>query len=171
MIKINYNRGLKLISSCSIVCIRIYIAPTLRFHSHILSEDAGYPPLMHEVSVVTSLVDAVIAELGKYKVEKVNSVTAVIGDLTNLGEEQMAFAYEIVTRGTILEGSEFIVEHEPIELRCDSCGYWGPAKILTDPDFDTHSIPVLACPECGGHVQVTKGQSCTIRCMDIEEAD
>ena len=50
---------------------------------------------MHEVSVVTSLVDAVIAELGKYKVEKVNSVTAVIGDLTNLGEEQMAFAYEI----------------------------------------------------------------------------
>ena len=37
---------------------------------------------MHEVSVVTSLVDAVIAELGKYRVEKVNSVTAVIGDLT-----------------------------------------------------------------------------------------
>ena len=50
---------------------------------------------MHEVSVVTSLVDAVIAELGKYKVEKVNSVTAVIGDLINSGEEQMAFAYEI----------------------------------------------------------------------------
>ncbi len=44
---------------------------------------------MHEVSVVSSLVNAVIDELAKYKVTKVHSVTAVIGDLTNLGEEQM----------------------------------------------------------------------------------
>ena len=42
---------------------------------------------MHEVSVVSSLVDAIISELSKYKVLKVNSVTAVVGDLTNLGEE------------------------------------------------------------------------------------
>lgn len=126
---------------------------------------------MHEVSVVASLVDAVIRELEKYDVLKVNSVTVTIGDLTNLGEEQMRFAYEIVTRDTILEGSEFIVEHEPIELRCDSCGYEGPAKVLTDPDFETHSIPILACPECGGHVQVVKGQTCAVKCMDIEEVE
>ena len=122
---------------------------------------------MHEVSVVTSLVDAVIAELQKYNVIKVNSVTVVIGDLTNLGEEQMSFAYDIVTQG----GSEFIVEHEPIELECWDCGYKGPANVLTDPDFDTHSIPILACPECGGKVTVTSGQSCMVKCMDIEEAD
>ena len=102
---------------------------------------------MHEVSVVTSLVDAVIAEPARYRADKINNVTAVC-DLTNLGEEQMAFAYEIVPRGTILE-FEFIVEHEPVEPRCDSCGYWGPAKILTNPDFDTYSIPVLSYPECG----------------------
>jgi hydrogenase nickel incorporation protein HypA/HybF len=126
---------------------------------------------MHEVSVVATLVDAVIKELQKYKVTKVNSVTVIIGDLTNLGEEQMKFAYEIVTRDTILDGSEFIIEHEPIELRCKSCKFEGPAKILKDPDFDTHSIPVLACPECGGAVDVIKGQSCVVKCMDIEEAE
>lgn len=124
---------------------------------------------MHEVSVVSNLVRGVLLELEKYDVTKVNSVTTAIGDLTNLGEEQMRFAYEIVTRGTILEGSEFIVEHEPIELRCDDCGFEGPAKILKDPDFDSHSIPVLACPECGGHVTVVKGQSCTVKYIDIEE--
>ncbi|MBQ8179602.1 MAG: hydrogenase maturation nickel metallochaperone HypA [Candidatus Methanomethylophilaceae archaeon] len=126
---------------------------------------------MHEVSVVASLVDAVIAELGKYNVTRVNSVTAVIGRLTNLGEEQMKFAYEIVTRDTILEGSELIVEEEPIELLCGSCGFEGPATILTDPDFTSHSVPILACPSCGGAVTVTSGQSCRIRCMDIEEAE
>ena len=121
---------------------------------------------MHEVSVVSSLVDATIDELSKYKVLKVNSVTAVIGDLTNLGEEQMTFAYEIVTRGT-----EFIIEHEPIMLSCKVCGFEGPAKILTDPDFSSHSVPVLACPECGGPVKVVKGQTCAIKCMDIEEEE
>ncbi len=126
---------------------------------------------MHEVSVVTTLVDATLKELQKYNVTKVNSVTVIIGDLTNLGQEQMSFAYEIVTRGTILEGSEFIIEKEEIELKCDSCGYLGPAKIITDPDFDTHSIPILACPECGGPVKVTKGQTCMVKCMDIEEAE
>jgi hydrogenase nickel incorporation protein HypA/HybF len=125
---------------------------------------------MHEVSVVSSLVNAVIAELDKYNVVKVNSVTVVIGDLTNLGEEQMKFAYEIVTRDTILEGSEMIVEHEPIILSCKSCGFEGPARVLTDPDFDTHSIPILSCTQCNGPVNVVKGQSCMVRCMDIEEA-
>ena len=126
---------------------------------------------MHEVSVVSTLADAVMKELQKYNVTKVNSITVTIGDMTNLGEEQMKFAYEIVTRGTILEGSEFIVEHEPIELECKQCNYRGPAKVLRDPDFDTHSIPILACPACGGPVNVIKGQSCVVRYMDIEEAE
>ena len=126
---------------------------------------------MHEVSVVTTLVDAILKELEKYKVVRVNSVTLRIGDLTNLGEEQMSFAYEIVTRGTILEGSQLIIEPEKIEVECGSCGYTGPVKVLSDPDFDTHSIPVLACPECGGPIKITKGQSCVVRCMDIEEEE
>lgn len=126
---------------------------------------------MHEVSVVTSIVDAVLNELKRYDVEKVNSVTLVIGDLTNLGEEQMSFAYEIVTRDTVLEGSELIIERESVELECDSCGFRGPAKILADPDYEMHSIPILACPECNGPVRVVKGQTCAVRCMDIEEAD
>ena len=126
---------------------------------------------MHEVSVVTSLVDAVIVELQKYNVVKVNSVTVVIGDLTNFGEEQMSFADKIVTRDTILEGSEFIIEHEPIELECWDCGFKGSAKVLTDPDFDTHSIPILSCPECGGKVTVIRGQSCMVKYMDIEKVD
>ncbi len=126
---------------------------------------------MHEVSVVSNLVNAAISELEKYNVSKVNSMTVIIGDMTNLGEEQMSFAYEIVTRGTILEGSEFIVEHEPIEVECNGCGYKGPVKMLSDPDFDTHAIPVMSCPQCSGHIQVISGQSCMIKCMDIEEAD
>ncbi len=126
---------------------------------------------MHEVSVVTSIVDAVIDELSKYNVASVNSVTILVGVLTNLGEEQMKFAYEIVTRGTMLEGSELIMESVPVEASCLSCGYSGPVRTLADPDYETHSIPILSCPECGGEIKVVKGMECTVKCMDIEEVE
>ncbi|MBR2255396.1 MAG: hydrogenase maturation nickel metallochaperone HypA [Candidatus Methanomethylophilaceae archaeon] len=123
---------------------------------------------MHEVSVVSTLVKAVLKELENHRTTKVNRVALLIGVLNNLGEEQMRFAYEIVTRGTILEGSELVIEEEPVEAECRSCGYRGPVDMLEDPDFG-HDIPVLACPRCHGPITVVKGQSCTVKYMDIEE--
>lgn len=122
---------------------------------------------MHEVSVVSDLVSAILEELRKYNVVRVHNVTLIIGRMTNLGAEQMEFAYEIVTRDTILEGSSLIIEEEEVTIRCDRCGYDGPAKNFsmgTD-----HSVPILSCPDCGGAVTITAGQSCCVKNMDIEE--
>jgi hydrogenase nickel incorporation protein HypA/HybF len=137
-----------------------------------IKTDIALRDLMHEVSVTAQLVEAILKELEKYNVVSVKAVTLVIGKLTNLGKEQMAFAYEIVTRGTILEGSELIIEEEDIILKCTECGFEGPAKNLNGGDYpDEHFIPVLACSECGGSVIVVKGQTCSVKNMDIEEAE
>lgn len=125
---------------------------------------------MHEVSVVSDLVSAILRELEKYDVEKVEEVTLVIGDMTTLGEEQMEFAYEIVTKDTKLEGSKLVIEHEKIEVRCESCGYEGGVKML-ESDYGEHTIPILSCPECNGNVKVIKGQSCMVKNMKIVEAE
>ena len=126
---------------------------------------------MHEVSAVSNLVSGILSELARYKVSRVNSVTLVIGDLTSLGEEQMRFAYEIVTRGTVLENSELIIEHEKIVLSCRNCNFRGPARYITDPDFSSESVPILSCPGCGGSAEVVEGQSCTVKYLDIEEEE
>lgn len=47
--------------------------------------------------MVANIVDAVLEELKKYDVTKVNAVTIVVGDLTQLGIEQMEFAYEVLS--------------------------------------------------------------------------
>ncbi|MFA6710021.1 MAG: hydrogenase maturation nickel metallochaperone HypA [Candidatus Methanomethylophilaceae archaeon] len=124
---------------------------------------------MHEVSVVSDLVSAIITELDKYSVEKVEEVTLVIGELTSLGTEQMEFAYEVVTKGTVLEGSKLIIETEEIEVHCESCGYDGPVETLVS-DYSGHSIPILSCPKCKGHVKVTAGQTCSVKNLRILEA-
>ena len=124
---------------------------------------------MHEASVMADIVDAVLNELQKYKVTKVNEVTIVIGDLTQLGEEQLQFAWEVLTDSNIMKGSKLTIKHEPVELRCHGCGYEGPAKSVDFGDGMSHAIPLLSCPECGGKVEVTSGNGCRIESFDIEE--
>ncbi len=127
---------------------------------------------MHEASVVANIVDAVLEELRKYDVTKVNAVTIVVGDLTQLGIEQMEFAYEVLSQGTVLEGSKLLVEPEHIVLGCDKCGYEGPAKMIDFGEDDYgHDIPVLSCPKCGGPVKVLEGEACRVKNMDIETRD
>lgn len=126
---------------------------------------------MHEASVVANIVDAVLEELKKYDVEKVHSVTLRIGDLTQLGTEQMEFAYEILTEDNILKGSKLIIKPEPVVLRCKKCGFEGPAKTLDEGDYSGHEVPILSCPECGGPVEVIEGESCCVESMDIETGD
>lgn len=126
-------------------------------------------PSMHEASVMADIVDAVLEELGAYRVTKVNDVTIRVGDLTQLGEEQLQFAWEILTDGNILKGSRLVVEHEPVTLSCPACGYDGPARNVDFGSDDRHGIPLLSCPVCNGKVEVTGGTACRIVSFDIEE--
>ena len=125
---------------------------------------------MHEVSVVSDIVSAILKELEKYNVERVEEVVLVVGDMTSLGEEQLEFAYEIVTKETKLEGSKLVIEHEKIRVKCKDCGYEGEVRML-ESDYGEHTIPILSCPKCNGKVKVTAGQTCKVRNLKIVEAE
>lgn len=120
---------------------------------------------MHEVSVMSAIVESVLNELEKHSVLKVEEVLLTLGELTFLGEEQLQFAYEIITRDTVLEGSTLVIQPEETELQCLSCGYQGPADKLGE---EYHMVmPSLVCPKCRGGVKVLKGQSCRVTSMKV----
>ena len=125
---------------------------------------------MHEVSVVSDIVSAILKELEKYNVERVEEVVLVVGEMTSLGEEQLEFAYEIVTKGTKLEGSKLVIEQEKISVDCLECGYKGEVRML-ESDYGEHTIPILSCPKCNGRVKVTAGQTCMVKNLKIVEAE
>jgi len=118
--------------------------------------------------VMSDIIKAVLDELKGHDVHEVEEVVIVIGDLTNLGEDQMSFAFEVMTKDTILSEAKLTVDHEPVRLLCNECGYDGDAEILRNEGYD-HSIPVLSCPKCKGPVKVTEGMSCRIRSIRIKE--
>ena len=123
---------------------------------------------MHEVAIMSDIIKAALAELEKYNVLEVEELQLVIGDLTSLGEDQLRFAYEIMTKNTILENSQLIVEAEPVRLKCGGCGYNGPANTL-ESDYHEHTVPILSCPKCGGGVEITAGESCKISTIKFRE--
>jgi hydrogenase nickel incorporation protein HypA/HybF len=124
---------------------------------------------MHEVSVMSGIVDGVLEELSRHDVVKVEEVTLVVGESTFLGRDQMEFAFEVLSKGTLLEGASLVVETEPVEVKCAGCGYEGRAVMIEGPDFHV-MVPRLDCPRCGQGAVMTRGRSCRVTSIKVVEA-
>lgn len=123
---------------------------------------------MHEISVMSSILEQVLDELKGHDVIRVEEVELVVGELTFLGHDQLRFAYEIMTRDTPLEGAELVLIQEGIEVECPSCGYKGGVRYLEDEEYH-FSVPVLHCPECDSKVKVIKGRRCGVTSIKVVE--
>jgi len=116
---------------------------------------------MHEFSVMTQIVDSVLEEAKKRGARKVENVELEIGEFTMLGHEQMKFAYEVLSKDTILQGSNLEVRTIKGRIKCDSCGYEGDVKISEDTPH--RSVPLLECPKCHSAARIIEGRECVVR--------
>jgi len=121
---------------------------------------------VHEFSVTSQIVRSVLAEAEKRKAKKVTEVHLAIGKLTFLGLEQVRFAYEALTKGTIMEGSRLIIEEQEGVVKCNHCGYEGGFKYEDDPMYHV-PVPTLKCPQCGSVVNIAAGKECTIKSIKM----
>ena len=119
---------------------------------------------MHELSVISQVVESVNLELKGKPVIKVKSVRLEIGELTMLGREQLRFAWGILTGEGPLKGSRLIIVKKPAVIECAGCGFRGGAKHPTG--LGSHLlVPCIACPKCGGEVRVVGGRECVLKSM------
>jgi hydrogenase nickel incorporation protein HypA/HybF len=106
-------------------------------------------------------VQSVLEEARKHGAKRVKEVSLVIGKLTFLGLEQVRFAYETLTKGTIMEGSNLLIKESDGVVKCNSCGYEGDFKYEDNPQYHV-PVPTLHCPKCGGVVKIVGGKECII---------
>jgi len=125
---------------------------------------------MHEYSVMKQLVSALLDELEEKNVKKVKEIRIEIGELTFLGEQQLKFAHEVLSKDNILEGSQLKVKTKDAKVKCDNCGYEGGVSYSNDPGFH-FNIPVISCPECGEKPNVIQGKETMITGVTAEEVD
>ncbi len=93
-------------------------------------------------------------------------VSLVVGKLTFLGLEQVRFAYEILTKDTIMEDSNLLIKEGEGVVKCNSCGYEGDFKYEDNPQYHL-PMPTLRCPKCDGIVKIVGGKECIIESIRL----
>jgi hydrogenase nickel incorporation protein HypA/HybF len=116
---------------------------------------------MHEFSVMTQIVDSIMAEATKRQAKKIEAVDLEVGEYTMLGDEQLKFAYEVLSKeNPLLEGSELNIKHLKGRIKC-KCGFEGDVRPAEDSPHKI--VPILECPQCCGAAEIVVGRECVIR--------
>jgi len=116
---------------------------------------------MHEFSVMTQIVDSVLEEAKRRDAKKVEQVDLEVGEFTLLGREQLEFAYDVLSKDSILQGSRLEIRTVKGKIKCGSCGYEGSVKVAEDAPH--RSVPILECPKCHSAAKIVEGRECVVR--------
>jgi hydrogenase nickel incorporation protein HypA/HybF len=117
---------------------------------------------MHELSIISSVVDTVTESVAAYPGARVKEVRLRVGALASVVEDSLQFCYGIATEGTVLEGSKLVVNVLPVVMHCAPC----------DADVELESLQSFRCPRCGEPCSdLRQGRELEIDSIEIEEAD
>lgn len=115
---------------------------------------------MHEFGIAEEIVRGAVEEGRRHGAQKITAVTVRIGVLRGVVPESLCLFYEHLRRGTIAAGAPLVIEEEPVEISCGSCG------MLPGEAFQ------LVCPSCGRDgIRVSGGDSLRLASIEIEEPD
>ena len=119
---------------------------------------------MHEFTIASSIVNSLLEALEGYPgAERVDEVDLVIGELSFAGIEQVTYCFSVlIEERERLKGCKLNVITEEGRAHCRECGYDGPLDMGTGQGYH-HILPVFACPKCAGEVNITAGESVSIR--------
>jgi hydrogenase nickel incorporation protein HypA/HybF len=116
---------------------------------------------MHELSIISSVVDSVIESLEKYPGARVTEVRLKVGALAAVVEDSLQFCYGLATDETPLEGSRLVIKILPVMVHCEACG----------TDGEIESLQSFRCPHCGEPANdIRQGRELEIDAIEIEEA-
>jgi hydrogenase nickel incorporation protein HypA/HybF len=115
---------------------------------------------MHELSIVNHLVETVTEIAKEAGAEKINSIQLRIGALSCVHRDALEFSFDLVTKGTILEGAELNIIDVPVTIFCIPC----------NAEMQQAGIQQFRCPQCGTpSADIRHGQELDIESIEITE--
>ncbi len=128
---------------------------------------------MHEASVMRTVLVSILDQLKDNPDAKVVEVILVIGEMTFLGHEQLAFAFEVMTKDTPVEGAKLELKVENTKVKCSKCTFEGePKKVEFDDAQLAHTmVASFTCPECSSAVDIIEGKDLVLQrvVLEVEE--
>ena len=88
---------------------------------------------------------------------KITKITLKIGEMSGIELEALNMSFDVLTKDTIAEGAELIVNRIPIIGQCNKCG----------KEFHIEQYNFF-CPECDGILILKSGRELQVESLDIE---
>lgn len=90
----------------------------------------------------------------------VSALHLKLGPLSGVVKEALTFSYEIACQGTVLEGSQLVIEDVPVVIHCARCR----------ADEVVNSIQSLRCGRCGElSLEVIQGRELEVVALELED--
>ncbi len=112
---------------------------------------------MHELGIAEDILKRILEVAKERNAEKVSKAKIKLGEIHMAGSEEIEFAFDVISRGTIADGAKLIIEIIPLRARCGRCGR----------DF-TEKMVRLDCPACGGtNLEVISGKELDVTQIEV----
>ena len=85
---------------------------------------------MHEVSILSNVMDVVLMYAKESNVREVVSVTLVVGELRDVVDKLMKSCFQFLCRNTIAKDAALHMEKVPLKAQCNQCRLVFPAGII-----------------------------------------
>ena len=115
---------------------------------------------MHELGIAEGILGSAVTAARDAEAVRINTVTVTIGELTEVMEDALQFAWDAICPGTLAEGATLEVHMTRARSRCAECG----------SEFEHGRYDGSKCPSCGSmFVQLLTGRELKIDSIDIDE--
>lgn len=115
---------------------------------------------MHEMSILSNVMDIVVKYAEENGANQVTSVTLVVGELRDVVDELMESCFQFLARGTIAEHATLIMEKVPLKAQCDDC------RLVFLADIKRPET--LTCPDCGStNLHIHSGKEFLVKSIDV----
>ena len=96
-------------------------------------------------------------------------IDLAVGELTFLNLNQLRFAFETLSEGTLAEKAKLNIETMVARIKCSRCGYDGPISYEGPEDHLGYLVAFLKCRICESRdLEVVSGKECMIRNLKVK---
>lgn len=117
---------------------------------------------MHELGIMTGVMDAVTKSAQEAGADKVLKVTLSVGEMTECIEDALVFAFEALSENEpLMEGAELVINMIKPKSRCLECG-----AVYEHDRFH------MFCPECDSFAnELLAGRELQIDSIEVDIPD
>ena len=116
---------------------------------------------MHEMGIMSGILESSFEAAQQADAKRITEIRITIGELTEIQEFALDFAFESMTPGTMAEGAKLVVTTLTPSSKCRECGL-----------FYEHDRFEMLCPSCGSfNVEPLTGRELRIDSIEVDDGE